>query len=75
MSLITRLAICRILFGALLAVPIGYFLYAVAEGAGGGPVFSVWLTRTPSNPLEWAIVGAIMGALWHAIRQLDKNSN
>jgi hypothetical protein len=51
----------------------GYLLFVIGQGEGAA-MMSVWLLRYPIN-FGWAIYGAVMGALWHAISQLGKNSN
>jgi predicted transcriptional regulator len=65
MSKSMHLAICRVLFGALAAIPLGYFITAVAQGAQGFGPISGWLSHQPGANLEWAAYGAAMGALWH----------
>jgi hypothetical protein len=70
---ISRLAIYRILFGALAAIPLGYFLEAIGSGTEGAMGIKFWLYWFPGSALAWAIYGAAMGALWHSISQLAKN--
>jgi hypothetical protein len=59
---------------ALAAVPVGFLLYAIAYGAEA-TAFHYWFFHPIMNPAGWGAFGAFMGILWHAISQLDKNSN
>ena len=70
------LCACRVAFGALAALPVGYLLVAVNNaGTDNGPSFYFWLIRSTGSATGWSAFGALMALLWHAIASLDRNSN
>ena len=75
MTKATLLCLCRLAFGALASLPVGYLLFAVnsLNGAGGSYSMSNWLLRESGSALAWAAFGAVMGYLWHAISRLNSN--
>jgi hypothetical protein len=65
-----NLILLRMAFGAGLAVPVGFLLYAIAYGAEATS-FRYWFFHPITNPVEWGFYGAAMGALWHLISRRD----
>lgn len=68
-----RLLLCRAFFGALAAIPVGYFLFGIGIGSEGAGAIYWFLIR--GHFVGWAVYGAVMGMLWHAISRLNENSN
>jgi len=68
------LALCRMLFGALVAIPVGYLL-VVVEYLNGDTNYSIyyWFYRVPQQPFGWMVFGAVLGGLWHVISRLNSN--
>lgn len=47
----------------MIGVIIGYIVYAIPRGAGGGVTFGYWVSRPLKYAgLWWAMTGAIIGA-------------
>jgi hypothetical protein len=56
-------------------VPVGYLLMALNNLNGDSGSYSMffWFYRMPVQPIGWMIFGGVLGALWHAISQLNSN--
>jgi hypothetical protein len=68
------LCLCRAAFAALVAVPVGYLLFAVNNSGGEGSYsFYNWLLHMPASAFGWAVYGAVLGCLWHAISRQISN--
>jgi hypothetical protein len=71
---LSALCFCRVVFAALAFIPLGYLLFAVNNvGEETSFSFYYWIIRRPIGPLGWALFGALMGLLWHAISRLNAN--
>lgn len=68
------LCLCRAAFAALVAVPVGYMLFAINSINGDGS-YSLyhWLLREPESAVGRVAFGAVLGCLWHAISRLNSN--
>jgi len=60
----------RCMFGGLLGLPLGYFLFALNSLNGDSGSYSMffWLLREKMSAVSWAAFGMLLGALWHQIR-------
>jgi hypothetical protein len=68
----SNLILLRMAFGAGLAVPVGFLLYAIAYGAQATS-FRYWFFHSITNAVEWGLYGAAMGALWHLISRRNSD--
>ena len=69
------LCLCRVSFGFLTLVIVGYLLLIVnnLNGDTGSYSFVNWIYYHPDSVFGWGIIGGIFGVLWHVISTLDRD--
>jgi hypothetical protein len=70
MRSISALYLYRVAFGAIAAIPIGYFVFAPTDmGPYGAEPIQWWIKFRPGSFAFWLLFGAALGTLWHLIEK------